>query len=135
MLDRYLAQARKLDRNRDGTSAGRWADTQRGCVRGRLDRYRTHARKLDRNTDGKSAERLGRYREGACAVGWTDIGRNHGNCRIDTPTARAREAGQILGASTGARQEQGQHVRGMPERHTVGACTVSWTDVGCVPRS
>jgi hypothetical protein len=28
-LDIYRAYAQKLDRNRDGTSAGRWADTKR----------------------------------------------------------------------------------------------------------
>jgi hypothetical protein len=55
-LDRYWAQARELNRNRDSTSAGRWVDMyieesrietlkQTGDMHGKLDRIR----KKDKN--------------------------------------------------------------------------------------
>jgi hypothetical protein len=64
-------------------------------VRGRLNRYWAQPRKLDRNRDSTSA----------------------GNW-ADTEWVRAQDAGQILGATTEAIQEQGQHIRGKVGRYT-----------------
>ncbi len=64
------------------------------------------------------------------------LDRNRDKIPIDCrKAARAREAGQLLGASTGARQEQGQHIRGKVGRYREVACAVGWTDIWRMHRS